>query len=221
MSRPDLILWGLHGLRLKPFASGDDLAEIYGVDGSDFIAVLDHLAESRWAKYRTAAPCGWIITPAGMAHLDTLVRAELESSGFKFEIGDCYQQFIPLNSSLLELCVRWQAGNDRDPLGIGGTDSITSSTQVLIGELGLLNERAQPLCVELGLLLSRYAHYANRLSYAFNQVVDGAHEWFTGATIASYHTVWFELHTDLLATLGLDRATETAKANSSRISDPA
>ena len=27
--------------------------------------------------------------------------------------------------------------------------------------------------------------------------------------IDSYHTVWFELHEDLLATLGLERAAET------------
>jgi hypothetical protein len=28
--------------------------------------------------------------------------------------------------------------------------------------------------------------------------------------IASYHTVWFELHEDLLATLGIERSSEGA-----------
>ena len=33
-------------------------------------------------------------------------------------------------------------------------------------------------------------------------------EWFTKPVIDSYHTVWFELHEDLLATLGIERASE-------------
>jgi hypothetical protein len=43
-------------------------------------------------------------------------------------------------------------------------------------------------------------------------VLTGDHDWFTKPILASYHTVWFELHEDLLATLGLDRASETAAA---------
>jgi hypothetical protein len=39
-------------------------------------------------------------------------------------------------------------------------------------------------------------------------VLAGAREWFTRPVIDSYHTVWFELHEDLLSTLGLARASE-------------
>jgi hypothetical protein len=39
----------------------------------------------------------------------------------------------------------------------------------------------------------------------------GDKEWFTGPLVDSYHTVWFELHEDLMATLGLERATEEAR----------
>ena len=35
-------------------------------------------------------------------------------------------------------------------------------------------------------------------------------EWFTRPMIDSYHTVWFELHENLLATLGIERAREQA-----------
>ena len=37
----------------------------------------------------------------------------------------------------------------------------------------------------------------------------GEGDWFDKPLTDSYHTVWFELHEDLLATLGLERATET------------
>ena len=38
----------------------------------------------------------------------------------------------------------------------------------------------------------------------------------TKPVIESYHTVWFELHEDLLVTLGLDRAAETALVDDNR-----
>jgi pyruvate,orthophosphate dikinase len=39
-------------------------------------------------------------------------------------------------------------------------------------------------------------------------VADGSHEWIARPTIDSYHTVWFELHEHLLATLGRTRTDE-------------
>jgi hypothetical protein len=39
-------------------------------------------------------------------------------------------------------------------------------------------------------------------------VLEGQPEWFTKPVIDSYHTVWFELHEDLLCTLGIERASE-------------
>ncbi len=39
-------------------------------------------------------------------------------------------------------------------------------------------------------------------------MTEGERDWFTKPTIDSYHSVWFELHEDLLATLGLERAKE-------------
>ena len=42
-----------------------------------------------------------------------------------------------------------------------------------------------------------------------DEVRRGHGEWFDKPLIDSYHTVWFELHEDLLATLGLERSTET------------
>jgi len=212
MSRPDLILWGLHGLLLKPFASANDLADFYGVDEAIFPPVLERLAESGWVGLRTGALQGWVLLPEGLARHDQLVADELAASGSRSRIEDCYHRFGVLNPRLLDLCTRWQVHDGGD----GGISLNTHEDPVhdkrLIDELGRLDEQVQPVCHELGLCLKRYAHYSSRLTGALKLVKDGVVEWFAGATIASYHTVWFELHTDLLATLGLDRATETAKA---------
>jgi hypothetical protein len=63
---------------------------------------------------------------------------------------------------------------------------------------------------ELGGALDRYRPYRSQLARAVAKVEAGDGEWFTKPVLPSFHTVWFELHEDLLTTLGLDRAAEVA-----------
>ena len=57
-------------------------------------------------------------------------------------------------------------------------------------------------------VLPRFARYAPRLTNAVDRVRAGEVDWFTKPVLDSYHTVWFELHEDLLATLGIERGEE-------------
>ena len=68
---------------------------------------------------------------------------------------------------------------------------------------------AQPVLAGLAAALSRFGGYASRLQRAVDEVRAGHGEWFDKPLIDSFHSVWFELHEDLLATLGLERSTET------------
>ena len=54
----------------------------------------------------------------------------------------------------------------------------------------------------------RFAPYQPRLASAMARVVDGERDYFTKPIIDSFHTVWFELHEDLLTSLGLERSQE-------------
>jgi hypothetical protein len=54
----------------------------------------------------------------------------------------------------------------------------------------------------------RFADYRARLRAARRRVDDGESEWLTSPRIDSYHTVWMQLHEDLLLALGRDRETE-------------
>ena len=54
----------------------------------------------------------------------------------------------------------------------------------------------------------RLGIYKTRLDEAYDKVLAGEHDWVSGARIDSYHTVWFELHEDLLTSLGRDRSQE-------------
>lgn len=71
-----------------------------------------------------------------------------------------------------------------------------------------MHAQVVPLLDGLGRALERFASYAPRLGFALDRVHAGSTDWVDKATIDSFHTVWFELHEDLLATLGRDRASE-------------
>ena len=66
----------------------------------------------------------------------------------------------------------------------------------------------EPICADLAAALDRFAGYGPRLAHALEQVQAGDGDWFTKPMIASYHTVWFEMHEDLLSTLGIERGSE-------------
>jgi len=63
---------------------------------------------------------------------------------------------------------------------------------------------AQAAQQRLGRLLARFAGYHERFAAALARAsADPA--WITAADRESCHHVWFELHEDLIATLGLSR----------------
>jgi len=53
--------------------------------------------------------------------------------------------------------------------------------------------------------LARLGGYAQRYQDAFVRASRGEHRWVDGLGIDSCHTVWMQLHEDLLATLGVER----------------
>ena len=63
----------------------------------------------------------------------------------------------------------------------------------------------------LELVLKRFDNYSSRFTFALQKLQSGELEWLTKPIMPSYHTVWFELHEDLLATLGIDRASELSE----------
>ena len=68
-----------------------------------------------------------------------------------------------------------------------------------------LHERATPSLRALAGPLPRLARYVERLEAALDKVDNGDINYVSGAKVNSYHTVWFELHEDLLRILDRKR----------------
>jgi DNA-binding MarR family transcriptional regulator len=208
MSQPsDPRLLVLHGLRLKGVADAAGLADALDVAAGDVEAQLDALEADGLVVHRSGALSGWSLTPAGRAEQSRLVAAEVDARGARPAVAHAYERFRALNAGVLDACSRWQV---RDVGGRPVRNDHRDATYDarVVDQLARLQRQADPVCDELAGTLDRYRPYGPRLRHAVERVASGDGDWFAKPVMPSYHTVWFELHEDLLTTLGLERTAE-------------
>lgn len=103
----------------------------------------------------------------------------------------------------LELCRAWQLRPSDGDVAVNDHSDPAYDARVL-GRFADLHERALPVCHDLEAALPRFGRYRSRLTHALDRARAGELAYVTDTTTA-YHTVWAELHEDLLATLGIPR----------------
>ena len=207
MSAPsDLRTLVMHGLRLKGFAEAAAVGEAVGVAEADAKPILDQLVTDGFAAYRDGKLSGFSLTKQGREEHARLLSAELDSTA-RAEIDAAYREFLLLNTRLLAVCTEWQL-RDVDGESTVNDHSDHGYDAGVIEKLADLHAEVEPICNDLREALSRFAGYGPRLAHALGRVQAGDSDWFTKPMIASYHTVWFELHEDLLCTLGIERGSE-------------
>ena len=202
-----LRLLALHGLRLKGIASADVLAELMDSDAADMRAELDALVDADLATYRYGRMEGFQLTPEGRAIGQRLLHDELDALGARPALEQAYGDFRAVNDRLLAVCTAWQirevegepTTNDHSDLDYDGR---------IRAELAELHARIEPILATLGDTLLRFRGHQRRLRNALARVEAGDDDYFTRPMFPSYHTTWFELHEDLLATLGRTRSSE-------------
>ncbi len=191
----------LHGLAIKKYASPEAVAGLMGLDPGRVAALL---AES--------VARGRVVQAQGRYSLSPMARVTLDSQYSRFcgelrgnaEFVGLYEQFEQVNAILKALITDWQV------ISIAGArvnndHSDADYDRTIIDRLGDLHERAEALLGRQAVHLPRLAIYARKLQSAIEKAEDGAIEWVSDARIESYHTLWFELHEDLLRVLGRAR----------------
>ncbi len=202
-SEPRLLV--LHGLRLKGFAMPEDVAAAVDVDTAVVETELASLQDAELVLFREGRLTGWALTAAGRAEQERLLGEELEASGGREVVTTAYKRFLDLNPELLGVCTAWQM---KDESTLNAHDDPAYDGRV-VDDLHDLHVRLEPLLEDLEGQLLRYHRYRPRLCAALDRVRAGEHDWFAKPMIDSYHTVWFQLHEDLLNTLGIDRSKES------------
>ena len=207
------VLLVVHVLRVRGLVDATDVASATGQEVDVVGAHLADLEAAGLASYKEGRLTGWMLTSDGRTHGEDLVAAELDDTGLRDEVDAAYRRFLDVNQAFLNLCTDWQMrpdpeDPDAEPVVNDHTDLAYDG--VMIDRLGETDAAVQPVCATLAGVLGRFGDYGDRLARALDRVRSGDPDWFTRPMIDSYHTVWFELHENLLATLGIERAREHA-----------
>jgi hypothetical protein len=198
----DLELLALHGLVVKKAGSAGAVAGVLGRNEPEVASVL----EAAVAQGRAMGAKGtFMVTPAGRSWLDERYPEDFAEFRADPEATATYERFERINRELLKLFTDWQmipsAGGERVPNDHSDADYDAK----VVDRLGALHERAEKVLDRFAELDPRLSVYRDRLDAAYDKVLAGDHDWVSGARIDSYHTVWFELHEDLLRMLGRER----------------
>ncbi len=207
----------VHALRLRGFADLATIVEVVQQLGGSraepvmpgqIVPLLDDLVAEGEARMRDGRMTGWLLTQAGRQYGQNLLATELDDIGGRAQVETVYQRFLSLNGDFLETCTQWQVRSSPDGAKIPNDHSDARYDDLIISRIERFNDQVQPLCGELASLLCRFERYGPRFDHALAQVRSGNTDWMAKPSIDSYHSVWFELHEDLLASLSIERQNE-------------
>jgi hypothetical protein len=191
-STTDLLV--LHAVRLKGFADTDIIAARFALDPHQTQEdLLDAEAHGWVTRSCFADQAGWSLTEAGRRRNETQLQEELDRTRTRDAVRQVHHGFPALNARATQLFTSWQLAD-----GIPAADAraLDQLTELAAGLHGI--ER------DLTAHLARFGGYHDRLTRSVaNARSDRA--WVTGMGLDSCHRVWFELHEDLIATLGMTR----------------
>jgi hypothetical protein len=179
----------LHALRLKGMAGGAEIALASQRAPAVVDAELADLRAQGMVRFLDKRD-SWALTPDGRAEHVRLLKADLAGAGCTGVVESAYGRILGVNVELLATITALQQG---DPA---------------VERLRAVHHEALGATADLAVELERMRSYGPRLAAALERVEAGEREWVARPLIDSYHTVWHELHEDLLLTLSIDRSAE-------------
>jgi hypothetical protein len=173
--------------------------------------LLDFQAFGWITRFEFAGTASWTLTESGRVENERQLAQELAVTNSAQSVRHAYKAFLPHNDSLLGASTDWQLRPvGEDPLAINDHTN-QEWDQSVLDRLSALSEQLRTLCRQLGSQLARFQGYDDRFSAALTRVEHGEHSWVNRPKVDSCHTVWMELHEDLLASLGVQRGAEPAQ----------
>ena len=199
----------LHGARVLGFAPAAGIAARFGL-GAEVVEdlLLDHEAAGFVRHTSFAGSAGWSVTDRGREENERRLAAELDRVGCRDTVTAAHAAFLPLNRRFGTACTKWQLRpSRRDPLAANDHTDWAWDERVL-RTLGALDAELRAVLQGPAGRLRRFDGYAERYSAALAKVETGQRLWVDAPEVASCHTVWIQLHEDLLATLGIPRGSD-------------
>jgi len=191
----------LHCLTMKQLAGPANVEAIVGVPAAEAKAALGRLVESGDVK---EARGNFVLMPPGRERLAArygdIYKAVRESDRFTA----AYRRFDRVNNDLKRLITDWQmitVAGQQTPNDHRDADY----DHTIIDRLGALHDRVEPILDAFAAEVPRLSRHRDRLDAAVDRIFAGEKDYVSGVRLDSYHTVWFELHEDLLRILDTER----------------
>jgi hypothetical protein len=188
----------LQAVRLKGRVNLADLAATLGEDADDVATTVDRLTRSGLLVDGKTLRVG----PDGRARLDELLSTERRHID-QAALAAAYAEFRSVNAEFKAMVTDWQLRN-----GHPNTHEDTDYDAAVLARLDDVHHRVLPIVAAAAAQLPRLSRYSTKLHAALDKVHVGETAWLSRPLIDSYHTVWFELHEELILAAGLTRETE-------------
>lgn len=188
----------LQGVRLKGRVSRADLAATLDADPGEIDPVVEQLTAAGLLTEGATLQ----ITRSGGDRLAALLTAEREGIDADSMLA-AYNDFRAVNADFKRLVTDWQLKGGPD--GVPNSHDDAEYDAAVLARLDEVHARTMPIIEAAAEQVPRLNAYAAKLAAALGKVKAGETAWLTRPLIDSYHTVWFELHEELIVAVGLTR----------------
>jgi hypothetical protein len=181
----------LMALRVRGRADAAQVARAAGCAEAEAVVVLTRVqARGAAAPVASGSPALMALTEAGRSELGRLLAAELVDRG---ALAVLYDRFLVVDRELKQTITAWQLADA----------ACKSAAQAAVMAAAAA---AGGVAAALAQIAARLGPYPGRIATAAGAIATGDLRFVASPRVDSLHQVWFELHEDLLLTLGRSRA---------------
>ena len=195
----------LRALAVKGAVPADQLATAVACEPGLASSLADGLLAAGLAE---ASGFGCRLTGEGKLRASALFTADRDRLGTDRAVA-LLEAFRVLDMAMKETVTAWQLrAGEGEPL-INDHSDPAYDTQVL-ARLSGLHRDTLAWMAPLAAAFTRFGRYQARLNAALTKALDGDQKYVASPRVDSYHSVWFELHEDLIRLSGHQRSDEAA-----------
>ncbi|MEM1133552.1 MAG: hypothetical protein AAGH53_11490 [Pseudomonadota bacterium] len=191
----------LHGLAILRTATPADIAHRMAIELGEVEAMLE-IAETQGRVVRAGdrlmlAPLAQLALSADYSRICASLRADPD-------FVSAVERFEVVNRDLKALMTDWQTRTIAGTT-IANDHSDAEYDERIIDRLGRFHDRVTALLDQFANLVPRLAVYRDGLLKAIEAAEDGDIAFVSDVGCESYHTLWFDLHEELLRLSGTER----------------
>jgi len=195
----------VRALTVKGIADPTGVATVLRAPEKEVAPVLEEAASAGLLKNAGGM---FSLTPEGKEHGTALVAADRERWG-EADAAAALDAFVPFDQKMKAVVTAWQMREVNGEQVINDHSDAAYDAAVL-AEVADLHAGVGPWLGGLAGNLPWLGGYAARLDEAARRVAGGDARYIASPRVDSYHSIWFELHEDLILLAGRTREEEVA-----------